>query len=81
MNELINQAKLILKDKRVAEPLMTVAPGVAISWESADGTIRGPAVIEGVFQVEGQNWVWLTYAGQERLLNAKIIVKVHAVPA
>jgi hypothetical protein len=79
MNELTNQARQILKDKHIGESPKTLVSGVVISWESADGTIRGPAAIEGVFQVEGQDWVWLTYAGQERLINAKIIVKVHGV--
>ena len=80
MNELINQARQILKDQRGVGPLTPWVPGVAISWEGADGKIRGPVVIEGVFQVEGQDWVWVTYAGQEHLLNAKRIMKAHDGP-
>jgi hypothetical protein len=81
MNELTNRARQILKDKQRTDPRNTLVPGAAVSWEGADGKIRGPAVIEGVFQVEGQDWVWLTYANQERLLNAKFIVKAGDVPA
>lgn len=81
MNELINQARQILKNKRGTDPLKTLVSGGAISWEGADGKIRGPVVIEGVFQVEGQDWVWFTYAGQEHLLNAERIIKAHDVPA
>lgn len=81
MNELTNQARQILKGKRAAEPPKTLFPGVAISWEGVDGKLTGPALIEGIFQLDDQDWVWLTYAGQERLICTKIIVKVHAVPA
>jgi hypothetical protein len=81
MNELTNLARQILKDAQGTDSRNTLAPGVAISWEGTDGKIRGPAVVEGVFQVDGQDWVWLTYANQERLLNAKFIVKAGDVPA
>lgn len=81
MNKLTNQARQILREKRGERSIRPLAPGVMVSWEGVDGELKGPAVIEGVFQVEGENWVWLAYAGQERLLNTTMIVKVHAGPA
>jgi hypothetical protein len=74
MNELINQARQILKDKRGGEAVNRLVPGGTISWEGGDGKIRGPAVIEGVFQADGHDWVWLTYHGQEILLNSRTII-------
>lgn len=80
MNELVNLAKEILRGKREAGSQTHLQPGMTIYWESANGTTRGPAVVAGVFEADGQPWVWFTEGGTEHLLNSRMIVRIENPP-
>jgi len=52
-------------------------PGCLIHWRGLDGTTRGPALLRGTFQDQGQVWAWFTLGGIEYLIRAELIVTVH----
>lgn len=76
MNELTNQARQILKAKQAGDIRKALHRGLIIYWESGDGKVKGPAMIEGVFRIEGNDWLWFTYDGQEHLLNSRMILRI-----
>jgi len=42
-----------------------------------DGRIRGPAVLRGTFQNQGQTWAWFAFQRIEYLIRADLIVTVQ----
>ncbi len=53
--------------------LMTLQPSRSICWRAADGTLRGPAVIEHVHADAGRLWCYVTFGGLGRWVHEQLI--------
>jgi hypothetical protein len=78
MGDLTNLARQFLNEQAPQQPGASrddLIPGCLIYWQSMDGVIRGPAVVRGILEDQGQTWCWFTHNGIEFLLDAQLVVE------
>ena len=63
---------------RMVEPqALAFQPGDLIHWQTWDGKIRGPAVVEHVTLFDGRIWAFVRYESIERCVSELIITAVE----
>jgi hypothetical protein len=76
MNELIDLAKQIVRDMQVQGRKPGLRPGCQVWWRGADRTIRGPALVEHLWEEGPRTWVVFTYQGTDHILNSQQIERI-----
>lgn len=70
-------AKAPEKVRMVQPHAITFQLGDLIHWQTWDGKIHGPALVEHVTFSGGRRWAWVTWDGIERALSEVIVVAVE----
>ena len=59
------------------QKLARLEAGSLIHWQTWDGKIHGPALVEHVTFSGGRRWAWVTWDGMERAVSEVIIATVE----